>query len=98
MKLHPLLFVIGHALEIHWDNSGKVAKKRERKKKRGLSRVPMENSTNFKEQTFEADIQEEINTPVVIESAPLEIKEVPKEEPIKLEEIAEEPSCPGKVI
>ena len=95
--MHPLLFIIGHALEIQWNNSGKIAKKREKKKKRGLSRVPMENSANFKEQTFEDDIQEEINLPDVVESAPLESKEVTEKEPIQREEISEEASCPGKV-
>ncbi len=59
MKLCSFLCILSHASEIHWANTGKVAKKngkrREKKKARQLSRDPMKSTSNL---SFESDIHE----------------------------------------
>ena len=62
MKLCSFLCILSHAAEIHWANTGKVAKKnakrREKKKARQFSRDPMSNQSTSN-LSFESDIHEE---------------------------------------
>jgi hypothetical protein len=60
MKLCYFLCILSTAAEIHWANTGKVAKKsgkrRDKKKARQLSRDPMKSEGNL---SFESDIHED---------------------------------------
>ena len=60
MKLCSFLCILSTAAEIHWTNTGRVAKKsgkrRDKKKARQLSRDPMKSASNL---SFESDIHED---------------------------------------